>query len=151
MAYRQVEDILKTIEGFHEELAKEINRYSDCSSDSRLELLSDYEKHQRNAICAAVEQDEEQYPEVDVREAWIQFVPDDEVKRALEKLQLKNDEPIAALFTHVLETDQALVEMYDAIIAQTNSAHVKEFFESLRKASVSFAEQRSWGMRQPSN
>lgn len=129
---------------------REIRRHSHCSGDSRLELLCDYLQHQRQAISEAVHRDREQYPEVDVREAWIQFIPHQELKLALGNLPLQNNEPLGVLFTHVLETDQVLLELYDAVIAQTNSTHVSEFFESLRKSSISFAEQRSWGLRQAS-
>lgn len=151
MAYCRIAEILETLESFHSEVLKEIRRHSSCNDDTRLQLLSDYLQHQQQAISEAVQRDEEEYPEVDVREVWIQFIPKDELKRTLSDLQLQNNEPLGALFTHVLEADQVLLELYDTIIAQTNSAHVREFFESLRKESISFAEQRSWGLREPSN
>jgi len=151
MAYRRVADILKTIKKFHQQLTQEIERHSHCSDDPRLDLLSDYLKHQRNAMAEAVRRDEEEYPETDVRDTWLQFVPDSEVESAIDKLQLQSGEPLGALFTRVLEVDQNIRDLYEALIDQTQASHVQEFFESLRDASISFAEQRSWGLREPTN
>jgi len=147
MAYRQVSDIMNMVNDFHQQLTKEIRRHADCNNDVRLDLLADFLKYQRDIVSQAVQRDEDVYPEIDVLGTWIQYVPDDDIQEAIDRLHLQSGEPLDALFTHVLEADRALVKMYESLAKQTQASHVQEFFNSLRRASVSFAEQRSWGLR----
>jgi hypothetical protein len=150
MSYRQISDILKTVNQFHDRLMREIQRHSQCSDDPRLDLLADYLKHQRGVLQEAVKRDQEDESQ-NVLDTWIQFTPDDELKESIKKLQLKEGEPVAELFTRVLEADQALLDLYEILSEQTSAERVREFFNSLRGASLSFAEQRSWGLREPTN
>lgn len=150
MSYRQISDILKTVHQFHELITKEIQRHSQCNSDPRLELLADYVKHQRDAIAEAVRTDERD-PTTDVQGTWLQFVPDEEVRTALDRLQLREGEPVGELFERVMEADRALLNLYELLSEQTSAQSVREFFKSLYRASLSFAEQRSWGLRDPAN
>lgn len=150
MSYRQISGILNMIRQFHDQLTHEIQRHSQCSSDPRLALLAEYVKHQRDAVADAVRQDEAE-TSTDVLGTWLQFTPEEEIRSALKKLQLTAGEPVAELFTRVLEADHSLQELYESLSEQTSAEHVRDFFNSLRRASLSFAEQRSWGLRDPTN
>lgn len=150
MSYRQISDILESIRQFHDRITNELQRHSQCSSDPRIDLLSDYVKHQREAIAQAVRRDE-QDTSINVLETWVQFTPEEKIRAALKKLQLREAEPVGVLFTRVMEADQALLELYESLSEQTSAERVREFINSLRGASLSFAERRSWGLREATN
>lgn len=150
MSYRQISDILNTVSEFHEQLTQEIRRHSACNSDPRLDLLTDYVKHQRDAIARVVRREREDSSN-GVLQTWLQYTPEEEIRAALKKLELREGEPVEALVTRVVQADQALRDLYKILSEQTSAERVREFFKSLRDASLSFARQRSWGLRERTN
>ena len=150
MSYRQIADVMKTIGEFHDELNQEIQRNSQGNGDQRLKLLAAYVKHHSEAMAAAIRRDQED-PSFDVLGTWLQFTPEAELRSALNRLRLQAGEPVSELFTRVMEADQTLQDLYQSLSEQTSAEHVREFFNSLYRESLSFAEQLSWGMREETN
>jgi hypothetical protein len=78
---------------------------------------------------------------------WLQYVPDEEIKRSLQKMRSIDNPGWEDLLELVQNFDQSVRNLCWTLADQSSIPDNKELFETLGRESQSFLEQTAWGMR----
>ncbi|HUG18693.1 MAG TPA: hypothetical protein VMM56_06915 [Planctomycetaceae bacterium] len=151
MSFQQIRDILKKILIYHKELhsciAEVVARENlDLEDDGRKEWITKYVKLQSEIVTKALGQLQSQTNDRAL-DTWIQYVPDEEIHRSLQKLRSIDNPSWEDLLELVQSFDQAVRNLCWTLADQSSLPDNKELFETLGRVSQSFLEQTTWGMR----
>lgn len=152
MSYQQIREILKDVESYHRVLHAVVNELydeddtDDHPEDGRREWLVRYIEGQSKAIADALSRYRMDSRQT-VLDVWIQYVPDERIKRRLNEMQSLTDADRERLTELMQGFDQELRDFYSSLADQSSSEAVQELFTSLSEQSQSILEQTAWGMR----
>lgn len=151
MTFQQIRDILKKFLIYHKELhacvAEAIAKENgDLEDDGRKEWITKYVELQSEIVTKALGQLQSQTNDRALV-TWLQFVPDEEIHRSLKKMRSIDNPSWEDLLELVQSFDQAVRNLCWTLADQSSLPDNKELFETLGRASQSFLEQTTWGMR----
>lgn len=151
MSFQQIRDILKKILIYHKELhaciAEEIaNENVELEDDGRKEWITKYVTIQSEIVTEALGKLQSQTNDRTL-DTWLQYVPDEEIQRSLQKMRSINNPSWEDLLELVQSFDQAVRNLCWTLADQSSIPDNKELFETLGRESQSFLEQTTWGMR----
>jgi hypothetical protein len=106
--------------------------------DERSKLLLAVIDEHEAAIEKAVRGIEERGQDA-VLDTWLQFAPNAETERAIGRGDAPDSSSSEELVTHVLETENALMRLYQLLQGSSGSARVQAFFASLMELEDSAA------------
>jgi uncharacterized damage-inducible protein DinB len=138
MAYQTIRDLVRHIRSLHHRLrdaVREAQARAEDSEDTEDErsalLLSVIDEHE-SALERAVELAEQEGGDR-VLDTWLQFDPNAQTERALRQGNSAASMSRHELLTHVLETDNAIIRLYELVQGSSGSPSVQSFFASLRQ------------------
>lgn len=156
MSYQQIRDILKQVavrqKTFHTRVFHVIATIERKESHQgiielpRREWLIKYIESQADAVRDALSRPAKD-GESNVLDTWLQYVPDEDVRREYEELQSNHDLDWSELRRRIQRFDEALRDFYFALAEQSAAQEVRELFDTLAKRCQYLLEQTSWGSR----
>lgn len=130
MAYQTVRDLVEHMKALHDRLRRAARASASGEADPRRALLlrymEDHELQMKRALTRVQEG-----TEGSVLATWLQFTPDAEVDAVIGRLE---DEPLPDfedLVARVVEAQEAFVQVYRILQAETSAPRVRAFFASM--------------------
>lgn len=129
MAYQTIRDLISHVRTLHGRLEESVRKAQRREDDERSTLLLKFIGEHESALERAIEAAEESG--ASVLDTWLQFEPNTELERAMAQSDLDSSPSSDDVVKHVLETENALVRLYELLIGSTGSSRVQSFFSSL--------------------
>jgi rubrerythrin len=118
-------------------------RLEDESQDERARLLLDYlREHEENFKNVLRRYSQEEHS--GVLDTWIQYDPEEDLRRALEESEMRPGMSLDELLAQAQRFNQAVISFYREALAQTNAPRVRELFESLLAMEEGKAAKYAW-------
>jgi hypothetical protein len=143
MAYKQVRELLDRVKRYHRQLEDLYEWLEDESADPRARLLLNYlREHEQNFKNVLAQYGREEHR--GVLDTWIQYDPEEDLRRALEEAELRTGMPLEELLAQAHRFSQAVVSFYREARDQTNAPRVQELFDSLLAMEEGKAAREAW-------
>ncbi|QDT41398.1 hypothetical protein Pan241w_14580 [Gimesia alba] len=130
MSYNKVQDILKLVQTFHHNMQQALEQIQQDSYSIVVEWLSDqirrYEQHWQSALA-----DYEKYGAQDVLDTWLQFVPDETVRKEINSITIHPDMTLEELVEINMRFRNALIDLYQTLATASAAPRVQELFQQL--------------------
>lgn len=146
MAYRQVRDILKDIEGFHRTLARFYREWESRSRDERAQALLAHVRRHEEFFKQSLARYEPRAAQ-GILDTWIQYPPDEQLNGALAEIEFHPDMCVDDVAEVVLRMDAALLEAYRQLADSTAAPSVSELFETLLELEETKNRSDAWSAR----
>lgn len=130
MAYQTIRDLVTHVRSLHGRLRNRVRNARQRENDERARLLLEFIDEHEASLERAIESTEQRGGDT-VLETWLQFEPNTEVERAMKRLEEESALSRDEMVTLVLETENALVRLYDLLRGTNSSFTVQSFFTSL--------------------
>ena len=129
MAYQTVRDVVEHVRSLHSHLRRAAKQVKPKVGDHRSALLLEFIDQHEAALERAVQATTQRGGDT-VLDTWLQFEQDKEVDRAMRRSEnpSPSDDDVVA---QVLETENALIRLYQLLQGSTSAPSVQAFFESL--------------------
>lgn len=130
MAYQTIRDLISHVRTLHRRLQESVRNAQTREDDERSALLLKFIGEHEAALERAIEA-AEQRGGGSVLDTWLQFEPNTELERAMSQSELDSSPSSDDVVKHVLETENALVRLYELLMGSTGASRVQSFFSSL--------------------
>lgn len=147
MTYKQVRDVVKTMREAHQQLRKALERPTSQSPDARTKLMLEVLRREEQELQLALARYGAE-GQTALLDTWLQYVPDGEVRQALDEIDFTPKMSAEEVVAHKLEFDQALSELLSQLAGQTAVPRVQEFFTTLLENIESRMSQQAWSVRE---
>lgn len=146
MTYEQVRDILEGIRAFHRRVRNELEEARRSAKDERTRFVLESIRRDEQAMDAALARYErgERNPVLDV---WMQYVPDEEMRRLLRETHFKPELDPEDVVARKVQIDRALADFYRQLADQTSAPRAAELFERLAERTTQRLADESWQVR----
>lgn len=142
MPYYKVQDILVLVRKFHQDMQEVLAQIQQDSDASTVEWLSDqirhYELHWQAALA-----DYEKHGTQGVLDTWLQFVPDDPIRKEVDSISVRPEMTLADLTEINMRFRNSLIDLYQTLATASAAPHVQEFFQQLLKQEQAIAANQS--------
>lgn len=129
MAYQTIRDLVSHVRSLHGRLREAVRKAAAHSDDERTSLLLSFIGEHESALERAIESAEQAGGAA--LDTWLQFEPNTELERAMRQSELDSSLSADDVIKHVLETENALVRLYELLLGSTGSSSVQSFFSGL--------------------
>ena len=130
MAYQTIRELMARVRSLHGRLRESVHDARRRADDERTALLLDFIDQHEAAIERAVETVERRGGRA-VLDTWLQFEQDAALERAMELREPDAAAPSESIVTHLLETENALIRLYQLLQGSSGSPTVQSFFAGL--------------------
>lgn len=130
MAYQTIRDLVRHVQALHGQLRTSIRNARQHEDDERSDLLLELIDAHESALERAIETVEHREGDA-VLNTWLQYEPNAEVERALRRHDLESVRSGDEIMALVLETENALIRLYELLRGAHSSPSVQSFFTSL--------------------
>ena len=131
MAYMQVKNVLLRAEDLHKFVREFAERRRRQASNDLVEgIFKEVSEHEERRRCILTEFEEQ--AESRLLETWLQFPGVEQLEQAMEDLSDVDGENEEVILETVLTANEALVEMYDQAMNQTNAPALSELLGRLK-------------------
>jgi hypothetical protein len=130
VAYQTIRDLVAHVHSVHRSLRHAVRDAQSRIDDERSKLLLAVIDEHEAAIEHAVKTVEDRGQDA-VLDTWLQFEPNAETERAIARSEPSSSMSSDAIVSHVLETENALMKLYELLRGSSGSPRVQEFFASL--------------------
>lgn len=146
MTYQRVGDILNVIRSYHQRFRKALEAIEHSAglelTESLAKQLQAHEFHWQIALKEYGEAGEEA-----VLQSYIQYVPDDGVKEALQNIEPTPEMSVDDVRQLVIQFHSALADLYGTLKDEVSAPRVKEFFTRLHGLEQSLTTEQAWSGR----
>jgi|TARA_R110001592_G_scaffold316202_1_gene592493 hypothetical protein len=142
MAYHKVQDILELVESFHKQMRQALDRVSQEADSDSVEWLSHQLRQHELHWEAALSGYEKRVAE-GVLDTWLQYFPDEEVRRQIDAIEIKRDMTIDDLIDLNVRFRQALINLYETLSQASSAPRVHELFQQLQEYEQAVIAQQS--------
>lgn len=130
MAYQTIEKLVSDVRAVHRRLRDATRRARMRAKDERAALLLNVIDEHESALERAIET-AKQGGDDTVLGTWLQFEPTAELEGAVRQSESFSSLEADELITRVLETENALMRLYEILQGSTSSPRVQAFFLGL--------------------
>lgn len=149
MPYNKVQDLLELVQVFHHNMQEALKQIQQESYSNTVEWLSDqirrYELHWQAALA-----DYEKHGTQGVLDTWLQFVPDDPVRKEINSITVHPDMTLEDLTEINMRFRNALIDLYQTLATASAAPRVQELFQQLLQQEQAVIAQQSLKTRESS-
>ena len=139
MTYKTIREIIDYVRAAHRKAARCCREATHASSD-RTSMLADLFRD-REAVQADALRKFEETGQQELLETWVQFVPSEEMGRALGALRTSTGEDPAAMLRRCLELQEQIVDLFRHLAEVAGSPEVRELFSKLAELELRAVEE----------
>ncbi|QDV49417.1 hypothetical protein [Gimesia fumaroli] len=147
MSYNKVHDILELVQSFHHNMQEALEQIQQDSHSIVVEWLSDqirrYEQHWQAALA-----DYEKYGAQDVLGTWLQFVPDETIRKEINSITVNSDMTLEELAEINMRFRNALIDLYQTLATASAAPRVQELFQQLLEQERAVVAHQSFKTRE---
>ena len=132
MPFETTREVLEHAREFHRDLKEYYKSLMEKTDQERVRMLLDYlSRHEKNLEEGLARYESEIASKI--RDTWFQYPPPKEAVAVCKDIAISNIEDLSVdgIVKLALDFDSCIIEMYEAIIKSSDSAEVREIFQSL--------------------
>ncbi len=149
MPYYQVRDILELVQKFHHNMQKALENIQQHSRSPGVEWLADqirrYEQHWQGALA-----DYEKHGTQGVLDTWLQFVPDEPVRKEIDSISVRPNMTLEDLTEINMCFRNTLIDLYKTLATSSAAPCVQELFQQLLEQEQAIVAHQSLKSRESS-
>lgn len=142
MPYYKVQDILELVQKFHRSMQEALGNIEVNSRSAGVEWLSRqirlYELHWQVALSSY-----EKQGALAVRDTWLQFVPDDPIRKEIDAIRVHPHMSLNDLMEINMRFRNTLIELYETLATASAAPRVQELFQQLLAQEKAIAAHQS--------
>ena len=154
MSYKTVGEILDVVSTWQTRIADYCEEAADAAGDGvgtddpRKRAMMDYfAEHEEQAEAVLAQSDAT--ARKNIRETWLQYTPDEEIRAVFKEHELDPDAPFDEVVSTVIAFDDALMSLYRSLAEGANTPpKVAEFFRSLLDMQEWQTLRNAWSARE---
>lgn len=132
MTFQRIDEIIDRIRAIHRELRSCYEQTAERERDARVTWLLDYMGRHEQQLDATLAEFQSEGADA-VQETWVQYVPDANVRRAIEETRFEPGLSADEVVRRALRLDAALTDLYAGLASSHVAPRVRRLFEHLRE------------------
>lgn len=143
MSYQQVRQLIDRVRDFSRRIRSLCKEQQKLAGDERVKWILEKTARRERSLEQALRQYSAMGKD-SVLDTWVQYTPEDDLRRALEESDLSADMSVEEIIAAVQRFETALIDFYRQLSRSTSAESVSELFSRLAELEETEQTRYSW-------